>query len=59
MKDALLHSSLPAVLSLVPGGHEKVKIRVKVGRRSGSSEISGAVWLGSVSAATCCWPYAV
>ena len=36
VKDALLHSSLPAVLSLVPGGHDKVKIKVKVSRRSGS-----------------------
>ena len=48
VKDALLHSSLPAVLSLVPGGHEKVKIRAKVGPLS-----SSALWLGSVPAATC------
>ncbi len=36
VKDALLHSSLPAVLSLVPGGHDKVKIKVKVGPLSSS-----------------------
>ena len=38
VKDALLHSSLPAVLSLVPGGHEKVKIRVKVGTLSSAEQ---------------------